>query len=162
MFTELIEDFRKISSAEKAKASSWFFKTGEGQYGAGDQFIFITVPEQRRLAKKYRDLTLPEVEGLLKSKIHEHRLTALFILVGQYQKAKEKKPLVAFYLKNLKFFNNWDLVDSSAPYILGDYLLDKNKDQLYTLAKSKDLWERRVAMISCGGFIRKNKFEDAL
>ena len=158
----VIKDLKRKGTAKRAKASAWFFKTGEGQYGAGDQFIGITVPEQRRLAKKYRDLTLPEIEGMLKSKIHEHRLTALFILVGQYQKAKEKKPLVAFYLKNLKFVNNWDLVDSSAPYILGDYLLDKNKDQLYTLAKSKDLWERRVAMIACGGFIRKNKFEDAL
>ncbi len=162
MLEDLIEEFNKICNPEKAKASSWFFKTGEGQYGYGDQFIGVTVPEQRKLAKKYKDSSLAKLEGSLASPIHEHRLTSLFILVLQYQKAKDKKPFADFYLKNLKFVNNWDLVDSSAPYILGDYLLDKPKEQLYKLARSKDLWERRVAMISCGGFIKKNEFSDAL
>lgn len=165
MLENLIEALNKLCDPEKAKNSAWFFKTGEGEYGHGDEFIGVTVPEQRKLARKYKDLTLPEIEGLLESPIHEHRLTGLFILVGQYQKAKDeatKKKLAEFYLKNLKYVNNWDLVDSSAPYILGDYLLDRPKDKLYELAKSKDLWERRVAMLTCFGFIRKGEFEDAL
>lgn len=156
----LFKEFRENSSAEKAKASAWFFKTGPGQYGEGDQFIGLTVPEQRKLANKYKDLPKAELEKLISSPIHEHRLTALFILVTQYKNAKEKKPLVDFYLKNLRFVNNWDLVDSSASYILGDWLLNKPKDQIYQFAKSKNLWERRVAMLSAGGFISKGEFED--
>lgn len=165
MLENLLKEFKSLASAEKAKASGWFFKTGEGQYGYGDEFIGVTVPEQRKLAKKYQDLPLKDIQELLSSKIHEHRLTALFILVGQYQKAQDavsRGKLADFYLQNLKGVNNWDLVDSSAPYILGDWLLKKDKTILYQLAKSQNMWSRRVAVLGAGGFISQGEFGDVL
>lgn len=165
MLNNLLKEFKEKASPEKAKASAWFFKTEEGQYGHGDQFIGLTVPVQRQIAKKYQTLPLTELEKLISSPIHEHRLTALFILVGQYQKASEEKTkqkLVDFYLDNLKWVNNWDLVDSSAPYILGNYFLKRDKDLFYKLAKSTNLWEKRIAMVGVGGFIREGKLEDVL
>jgi len=122
------------------------------------------VPNQRQIAKKYKDLSLNEIQNLLSSKIHEYRLTAIFVLLYQYKRAdqKDKEEIYRFYLKNIENINNWDLVDVSAGHIIGDYLLDKNKVILYTLAKSKNLWERRIAILSTFGFIRKNRFEDTL
>ncbi len=159
-----MQELKKISTPEKAKASAWFFKSGKGEYGYGDKFIGVTVPEQRRIAKQYRDLSLSEVSVLLKSPIHEHRLTGLFILDLQYQKADpaNRKRIVQFYLKHRKQINNWDLVDSSASYILGDYLLHEDRKILYTFARSKNLWERRIAIISTAAFIKNNQFEDTL
>ncbi len=159
---------RKTAIPEKAKASAWFFKTGPGQYGEGDQFIGISVPEQRKVARTFKDLPLTQVERLLKSPIHEERLVALFILVAQFQSAsrrsdeKTKKEIYSFYLANTAQVNNWDLVDSSAGYIVGTYLLDKPRDILYKLAVSKSLWERRIAAISTLAFIMEGEAADTL
>ena len=157
-------DFQNLQNPEKAKQLSRFFKTGKGEYGEGDIFLGIIVPEQRKLAKKYSDIPLDDISHLLKSPIHEHRLTSLFILVLKYNKEDEKgkKKVVDFYVSNLKHVNNWDLVDSSAPYILGNYLLDNERSILYKLASSDNLWERRIAILSTFSFIKNNQYEDAL
>jgi len=162
---ELLSEFNALSNPERAKSSAWFFKTGPGQYGEGDQFVGISVPQQRALAKKYWQLAPSDIKKLLHSKVHEHRLTALFILVLQYQKTKddkEKERIVNFYLDNKSQVNNWDLVDSSASYILGDYLLTRPRDELYKLAKSDSLWDRRIAIIATAAFIKKEQFDDTL
>jgi len=155
------KDLQKLANPKQAKLLQRFFKTGKGEYGEGDIFLGIKVPEQRKIAKKYSDLTLKYIQELLSSKIHEHRLVALFILVDKYKQAKNKKELVDFYLKNTKYINNWDLVDLSAPNIVGDYLLDKDKSILYKLAKSDNLWEKRIAVLATFAFIKDNQFEDA-
>ncbi len=161
MLDLLKKDFEKLANKEKALILSRFFKTGPGEYGEGDVFLGVVVPSQRKLAKKYKDLSLDEIQSLLDSNIHEYRLTALFILVDQYSKSKDKR-YVDFYLKNTSKINNWDLVDLSAYKILGDYLFDKDKDVLYSLVNSSNLWERRIAILSCFYFIKEDKFEDAL
>lgn len=161
MLIKLMDDLNAYANPKKAKDCAWFFKTGKGEYGEGDVFLGITVPLQRKLAKKYKDLSLKHTEQLLSSKIHEHRLTALFILIDKYRKG-DKEEIVNLYLKNAKRVNNWDLVDSSAHHILGDYLLDKPRNILYKLAKSKNLWEKRIAIISTAAFINKNDFKDTL
>ncbi len=155
---------KKYSSPEKAKASTRFFKTAEGQYGYGDIFIGLTAPEQRLVARTYRDLPLPEIKRLLDSKIHEHRLTALLILVDMYESADQKSraAIVKLYLSETKHINNWDLVDSSARYILGEYLGDKDRKILYKLVTSHNIWERRIAMIATHAFIRNDDFADTL
>ena len=159
----LIEkELNKLADPKRAIIYSNFFKTGKGQYGEGDVFLGITVPEQRKLAKKYLDLELNEIKKLLSSKIHEYRLTALIILVEKYKKSQNKKELYNFYLKNTKYINNWDLVDVTSHLVIGHYLHDKDKNILYKLAKSKNLWERRIAIISTFYFIRKNDFKTTL
>ena len=157
-------DFQNLQDPEKAKQLSRYFKTGKGEYGEGDIFLGIKVPEQRKLAKKYSGLPLDDIGHLLKSTIHEYRLTCLFILVLKYNKEDEKGKMevVDFYISNLKHVNNWDLVDSSAPYILGNFLLDKDRSILFRLANSDNLWERRIAMLSTFAFIKNNQYEDAL
>jgi 3-methyladenine DNA glycosylase AlkD len=157
-----LQEFKQLANPAKNKMMQRFFKTEKGQYGHGDVFLGITVPLQRKLAKKYSGLSLFDLQKLLKSKVHEHRLTALIILVRQFQKASqvEKEQIFKFYLANAKRINNWDLVDSSAPQIVGRYLLDKNKSILYLLAKSENLWEKRIAILSTQAFIRAGKFED--
>jgi 3-methyladenine DNA glycosylase AlkD len=157
-------ELRRLGSREKARASAWFFKTGPGQYGEGDVFIGVTVPEQRKVAKKYRELPLAELEKLLEHKAHECRLTALLILTDQYARAGEpaRAKIVKFYLAHTKRVNNWDLVDTSAPRILGDYLVDKDRRVLYTLAKSKNLWERRIAIVATLSFIMRGESADTL
>ena len=158
------EELQNIQDPEKAKTLSKFFKTGKGQYGEGDIFLGIKVPDQRKTAKKYSNIPLDDIGQLLKSNIHEFRLTSLLILVLKYKKEdlNGKKEIVDFYLSHTKNINNWDLVDSSAPYILGDFLLDNDKSILYRLALSDNLWERRTAILSTFAFIKNNKFEDAL
>ena len=158
------KDLQTLNDPVKAKTLSKFFKTGKGQYGEGDMFLGIKVPEQRKVAKKYTGLILDDISHLLKSKIHEYRLTALFILVLKYKKedSNGKQEIVDFYLSNTDNINNWDLVDSSAHYILGDFLRDKDRSILYELARSEKLWERRIAMLSTFAFIKNKQFEDAL
>jgi len=160
----IVDDLRKLANPDKAKILQKFFKTGKGEYGEGDIFLGLTVPEQRKIAQKYRNLTFSEIQELLSSPIHEFRLTALIILTLKYKKAEEseREKIVNFYLKNLKNVNNWDLVDLSAPNILGEWFFDKDKKILYQLAVSKNLWERRIAILSTFGFIRKNVFLDTL
>ncbi len=157
-------DLQNLQDPEKAKQLSRFFKTGKGEYGEGDIFLGIKVPEQRKLAKKYSGLPLDDIGHLLNSTIHEQRLTSLFILVLKYNKEDEKGKMevVDFYISNLKHVNNWDLVDISAPHILGNYLLDNDRSILYRLASSDNLWERRIAILSTFSFIKNNQYEDAL
>jgi len=150
-----------LADPVQAKNLQRFFKTGPGQYGEGDIFLGIKVPVQRKVARKYRDMALADVGNLLKSKIHEHRLTALFILILQYEKTQDKA-VVDLYLGNRQFVNNWDLVDLSAPKILGHYLLDKDRRMLYKLAGSDVLWDRRISVLACYAFICEGDFKDIL
>jgi len=156
-----------LANPEKAKILSSFFKTGKGEYGEGDIFLGIAVPMQREVAKKYSSLNFTEVKNLLKSNTHEHRLTALLILVQQFKRVDEKQreKIVDFYLASTKYINNWDLVDLSADKILGEYLCavpSKERKILRKLAKSKNIWERRIAMLATFAFIKRNEFDDAL
>jgi 3-methyladenine DNA glycosylase AlkD len=164
MLAHLKRDLSQLSNPEKAKTLSGFFKTGKGQYGAGDVFLGIPVPEQRKVATRYHALPLPDLQALLSSPIHEHRLTALLILVAQYGRADAsgKDALFRFYLNNTAHINNWDLVDLSAPKIVGAHLLNQDTAILYHLARSPNLWERRIAMLSTLTFIRHDTFNDAL
>ena len=164
MLDRIKRDLVQLGDPEKAKKLSSFFKTGKGQYGEGDVFLGIPVPEQRKVAKRYHALSLPDLQVLLGSPIHEHRLTALLILVSQYERAdgSRKDVLFRFYLNNTEHINNWDLVDLSAPKIVGVHLLKKDISILYHLARSPNLWERRIAMLSTLTFIRNNAYDDAL
>ena len=164
MLDEIKKDLSQFANSEKAKQLSRFFKTGKGQYGEGDLFLGITVPQQRKIAKKYIKLSLSNLQQLLNSRTHEHRLTALLILISKYQKGKnfKKEKIYDFYLKNTKNINNWDLVDLSAPKIIGDYFLNKDRTNLFKLARSENLWERRIAILSTFTFIKNHDFEDSL
>ncbi|MGI0048704.1 MAG: DNA alkylation repair protein [Nitrososphaera sp.] len=149
---------------EKTVMLQRFFKTGPGQYGEGDVFIGVIVPESRQVAKKFSQLPLQEVRMLFYSNVHEERLVALLILVQKYAKAqdREKKEIVKFYLDNIKQVNNWDLVDLSAPCILGPHLMNSDRALLYRLAKSGSVWERRIAIVTTLHFIRNNDLSDTL
>jgi len=153
-----------LSDPEHAMKLQGFFKTGKGEYGEGDVFIGVRVPDQRRIAKKYRNISLTDVLELLRSEIHEHRLTALFILTEQFNKGDEdaRRRIVNLYLGNTAYVNNWDLVDSSAHKILGVWLVDKPRGVLYDLARSESLWERRISIISTFAFINRGDLVDAL
>ena len=158
---------KELSSLEDSHTASFlkrFFKTGPGEYGEGDLFRGIRVPVLRKLAKEYQSLTLGETEVLLRSSYHEDRLLALLILVRACLRGDEAVKEKAFdlYLKNTQFINNWDLVDSSAAQIVGAFLWDKNRDVLYRLARSSDLWERRIAIIATFHFIRRCEFTETL
>jgi 3-methyladenine DNA glycosylase AlkD len=161
MLQELKIDLKSLTDPEKAAFFPRFFKTGKGQYGEGDKFIGVTVPNQRKVAKQYRDLKKSDLKKLLYSKIHEHRLTALFILVSQYERSDEqgKREAYDFYLKHKAQVNNWDLVDSSSHKIVGAYLLQRDKLILTSLARSKSLWDRRIAMISTFWFLKNGQPE---
>ncbi|OGY46328.1 MAG: DNA alkylation repair protein [Candidatus Buchananbacteria bacterium RIFCSPHIGHO2_01_FULL_44_11] len=159
---QLKTDLKKLASPRRAKISQRFFKTGSGQYGAGDIFWGLTNPQQRQVAKTYSTLSLPEIQALLKSKIHEQRQTALMILTNQYPKAdqKSREKIFRFYLGQTKNINNWDLVDLSAPRIVGQHLLNKPRAILYRLARSKNLWPRRIAIVATYSFIKKGELTD--
>ena len=162
MLVNLKQDLQKLANPQQAQLLQRFFKTGPGEYGEGDVFLGIKVPEQRKVAKKYKNLPLEDLRSLLSSKIHEERLIALFILIFHYQKTKNKTELINFYLKNTKHINNWDLVDLSAPRLLGDYLLNNDRKIIYKLANSKDLWEKRIAVLATFMLIKHNQYEDTL
>jgi len=157
--SELKRELAAAADPERARNLAWYFKTGKGQYGYGDRFIGLTVPTMRRIAHRYFHLPLTDVAKLLASPIHEHRSAALEILVAQYEREKSKA-VFDFYLKHTKFVNNWDLVDTSAPYIAGQHLLTRPRKILYRLAKSRNLWERRIAIVSTFAFIKAGDFED--
>lgn len=161
---QLQKDLRKFASKERAKSNKWFFKTGPGEYGEGDKFLGISVPDSRKVAKKYKDLSLKGTTKLLKSPWHEERLVALLILVERFAKTDEpeRKEIYNYYLSSTKYINNWDLVDLSAHKIVGPYLEGKSKEVLYKLAKSKILWEKRISIISTFYYIANRKFDDAL
>jgi len=161
---EIQKKLQELGNKEKAKKHQRFFKTGPGEYGEGDVFIGVTVPELRKLAKEYKTIGPNEINQLLQSPIHEERLFSLFLLIHRYSKGDEpeKKRIYELYLKNTKFINNWDLVDSSAGQIVGAFLFDKSKKPLYDLVKSDNLWERRISIISTFYFIKRNQFSDTL
>ncbi len=161
---ELRKKIKSLASTEVANTMQWFFKTGKGEYGEGDIFAGLKVPTQRKIAREFKNLTLSDLKILLNSKIHEERLISLFIIVDKYEKGNEndKEKIFAFYLKNRKGINNWDLVDLSAPKIVGKHLLKKERSLLYKFALSKNLWERRIAVLSTYEFIRNRDFETTL
>ena len=156
--SDLKKELISAANPERAKNLAWFFKTGKGQYGYGDRFIGLTVPAVRRIAHRYVHLPLTDVAKLLASPIHEYRFAALEILVAQYERGD--LAVFDFYLKHTKFVNNWDLVDTSAPYIVGRHLLTRPRRILYRLAKSASLWERRIAIVSTQMLIRAGQIED--
>lgn len=150
------------ANSVKAKILSRFFKTGKGEYGEGDIFLGITVPKQREIAKKFREISLDELLKVLKSKIHEYRLTSLLILLDKYQRgdSKLKDQIYKVYLDNTEYINNWDLIDTSARDIVGEYVYRNEKAKiLLTLAKSNNLWKKRISVIASWYFIREDKFD---
>lgn len=165
---KLAKDYSKIFSAlkeasdeEKKLVLPRFFKTGKGEYGEGDKFLGVIVPKTRKVAKANKDASYELIEALLESEWHECRLCALLILIEKYKKTPDEA--VQFYLRHLKGINNWDLVDLSAPYILGDYLVNRNDRQiLYTLAKSPDMWAQRIAIVSTLMLIRNGQYTDTI
>jgi len=190
MLDNLKKELQSLANPEKAKILQKFFKTGKGQYGEGDIFLGIIVPEQRRVAGKY-DLSLKDISELLDSEIHEERLVGIFILISKYKKATMNRApkgvypkgtrtsamprdiskemstrgkIFNFYLSKAERINNWDLVDLSAPNIVGDYLFHNKEEmnKIYEFAHSENLWKKRIAILSTFYFIRKEKFDDTL
>ncbi len=158
------ETLKDLANPTIAEHSQRFFKTGKRQYGEGDIFLGIRVPVLRTQARKFRDLPLKQVRSFMKSAFHEERLCALLILVLKFTKGdeQERTAIYSLYVKNTKYINNWDLVDSSAHQIVGGYLVDKDKRLLDTFAQSKSLWKRRIAIIATYNFIKKDQYKDAL
>jgi 3-methyladenine DNA glycosylase AlkD len=159
--SEAARRLRDFASEERAAVNRRFFKTGAGQYGEGDQFLGVSVPNLRTVVREFRSLTLDELLPLLHSKWHEERLLAVVILTEQYKRG-DRDAIYALYLANMKFINNWDLVDASAPQIVGAHLFERSRAPLHKLAKSKSLWERRIAIIATQHFIRNGDFDDTL
>ena len=164
MLKDLRSDLKSLADSKKAKILQRFFKTGPGEYGAGDVFWGITSAKSRPLIRQYKDLSLIEIKQLLHAKIHEERQMALFILVYQYEHGTlpEQERIYRLYLKSTPYINNWDLVDLSAPKIVGAYLADKSRVILYKLVKSNNLWERRIAVLTTFYFIRQGQYADTL
>ena len=158
----MCRQLQKDSSPAKAKVLRSFFKTGPEEYGEGDVFIGVTVPQVRKLAARYRDAGFPELKSLLQSKVHEQRLLAVIILVMQFRKAdvKNKKQIFDFYIKHRKHVNNWDLVDQSAYHIVGAHLKDRDRSLLVRFANSENLWERRMAVVSTFHYIGEGESEN--
>ncbi|UZE93073.1 MAG: DNA alkylation repair protein [Candidatus Nealsonbacteria bacterium] len=161
---DLKKELKSKASVKKSKNLQRFFKTEPGEYGERDIFLGIKVGDLRKIAEKYKNLSLKGIEKLLYSKIHEERLVALLILVQKFQTDDErlKEKIFKLYLKNTNYINNWDLVDLSADKIIGEYLSDKPREVLYKLAMSKNLWERRIAIMSTFQFIKNNEFKETL
>lgn len=151
-----------LSDAEKREIFPKFFKAGKGEYGEGDRFLGVTVPNIRAIAKLHKDISIEEIRELLQSEWHEVRLCALIIMVEKSKKKDEalRKELFNLYLSQTERINNWDLVDLSCRFIIGEYLLDKSRDILYQLAQSPLLWDNRIAIVSTYAFIRKGQLED--
>ncbi len=158
------KELERHGSKEKARILQGFFKTGSGEYGEGDVFLGVKVPEIRKIAGRHQDMKLRDTVRLLKSSIHEERLLALIILILRFSRSSEseKKAVFELYLKHTRYINNWDLVDLTAGQIVGAFLANKSKKVLYGLARSKNLWERRISIIATHHFIRNNKFNDTL
>ena len=164
MEEKILKDIRAHRDEKKGDVLGRFFKTGVGQYGEGDVFWGLDVPTSRKIAERYAHISRKDILKLLQNKVHEVRLIALLILVDQYKKAemKDKESFVKFYLDNTKYVNNWDLVDTSAHQILGDFLINKTeleKRILLTLSHSKNLWEQRIAIVATFAFIRKGELD---
>lgn len=164
MIENIKKELKRLSDPRQAEVSQRFFKTGKGQYAEGDIFLGIKVPVLRKTAGKYQDLSLPELKQFLCSLIHEYRFFALVLLVNRFlfTHGSDRKKIVDFYMDNKNYVNNWDLVDMSAPAILGEYLMERDKEILYRLAVSKSLWDRRIAVISTFYFIKNNYYQETL
>tara|TARA_B100001105_G_scaffold88120_1_gene69911 strand:+ start:5386 stop:6078 length:693 start_codon:yes stop_codon:yes gene_type:complete len=160
----LLKELKTLSDIQIAEHAQRFFKTGKDEYGEGDKFLGIRVPILRKKAEQYKYLSLEEISHLLQSQFNEIRLISLFILIKNYEKSdhKHKEEIVNLYIGNIAFINNWNLVDASAPKILGDYLMNKKKTLLYRLASSNNLWERRIAIMSTFNFIKKGLYKDTI
>ena len=162
--TDIKNEMRKLANKEIAERSQRFFKTGKGQYGEGDIFLGIRVPVLRKIAKKFRRISLAEVSKLLESKFHEERLLSILMLVNLFNSGDEddQELIYELYLDKTKFINNWDIVDISAGNIVGAFLFEKDKAPLYRLVFSENLWERRIAIVATFYFIRNDEFDDTL
>lgn len=160
---QILSRLKQLASPEIAAHSQRFFKTGKGEYGEGDQFLGIRVPVLRAEIIKLRDLPLDETVKLLSSKLHEVRLFALLMLVDKFEKGSNelRGSIYQHYMDNLQHINNWDLIDLSAPKIVGAYLADKDKSVLYEMAKSDHLWQRRIAIMATFHLIKNDDFNDA-
>jgi len=157
------QTLRGMKNDEIAKQSLRFFKTNKGEYGYGDKFLGIPVPIIRKNIKKFKNISIEDNLQLLKSEFHEERLFALLMFVYKFSTNKNlQEEIYKIYLENTKYINNWDLVDSSAYKIVGCFLFDKNRDILYKLANSTNLWERRISIVSTFYMIKRNDFEDTL
>ena len=165
MYQEIKKELQKLANPAKAKIYLRFFKTGKDEYGEGDVFLGINVPNQHKVATKfYKNVRISEVKKLLRSRVHEHRQVALMILVEKFKRVTEveKKEIFNLYLDYTKWINNWDLVDLSSPKIVGVYLFNTSRNVLYCLAKSKNLWEKRISIVSTYEFIRNKDYKDTL
>ena len=164
LITEIRNRLQTLASPQTAAIQQRFFKTAPGEYGEGDIFIGVKVPVLKTLAKEYTNISIAEAEKLLQSEIHEERALALHLWLKLFQKKipDQKKLIYQRYLLNTDWINNWDLVDATAPHIVGDYLFQRDRKILYSLAKSGSLWERRISIIATQYFIRKNDFADTL
>ena len=158
----ITQELQSLSNAEKREIFPKFFKAGKGQYGEGDRFLGVTVPNIRTIAKRHKEISLEEIRELLESEWHEVRLCALIIMVETSKKKDEtlRQKLFDLYLSQTNHINNWDLVDWSCHHIVGEYLLDKSRDILYQLAQNRLLWDNRIAIVSTYAFIRKGQLED--
>ncbi|MBU8869590.1 MAG: DNA alkylation repair protein [Gemmatimonadales bacterium] len=163
-YGQIVAHLQGLANPEIAAHSQRFFKTGEGEYGYGDKFLGIRVPLTRQAVRKFQAVPVSIAAKLIKSEYHEVRLFALLLLGFHFPRsdAKKQKAIYHLYMSNIRYVNNWDLVDSSAPHIAGAYLEDKCRSVLYELAQSDSLWERRIAVISTFHFIRNHQFEDTL
>lgn len=159
------QKLKQAGTKDRAQHSQLFFKTGPGEYAAGDKFLGCTVPSVRKIVRAHwKECTLAQLETLLQSPWHECRLAALYMLIEHFKRADTvgQKRIYNLYVRNTKYINNWDLVDTSAPHIVGQYLIDKPRTVLYTFAKSRDLWKKRIAILATFTFIRRHDFTDAL
>lgn len=159
---DIVRMLQRLADPTRARVCASFFKTGTGEYGEGDIFIGVTVPEIRKLARSFSELSEGDITALLKSAVHEERLCALLILVDQYERGDEKTRarVYAFYLNHADRINNWDLVDVSVYKILGAHLRSRSRKPLYKLARSRSLWERRMAIVATYAFIREKDLDD--
>lgn len=157
------KELRKLANKKIAEHSAGFFKTGKGEYGEGDTFLGIRVPETRKIAKRHTDIPLSDVKKLVISKYHEERLLGLVIVANKYAKAKEEaeqEKLYKFYVNHFKYINNWDLVDVTCPHVIGRHLMYRDRKVLYKWARSKHLWTKRIAMLTNWWFIRSGDLKD--
>lgn len=163
LISKIKKELNSLTNKEKIATYQNFFKTRKGEYGYGEKFLGISVPIQRKVAHQYLDLDLRDIKEFLQSNIHEYKFTALEILVAKYQKTDQKEKIVKFYLDNSRLISNWDLVDTSASQIFGDWLTNQKKESrniLYELARSKNLWQKRIAIVATYAFIKKDDLND--
>lgn len=162
---KLKKEIRNLADNKKSRILRSFFKTKKGEYGEGDKFLGVAVPSLRKIVNRnWKETSFKEIKDLMDSRFHEERLLGILIIVKKYENSNqlERRRILKFYLKNLERVNNWDLVDLSSPNLLGEFLLKEDRKILHTLAKSDNLWKRRVAIVSTFSLIRANQFEDAL